>query len=177
MISLHWGSMNGQIGALMAKYDALPRHIAKKHLKAAIRRAMKGGVPVLKSLTPKGKTKNVRAAVARNERGRFLPGSGKKKKQRGGALRRAVTVRVKYIGTNRSGFVWGVIGYKAGMESRKALWLEFGTTKISPRRTMDRFRAKYHGPAAKMLAGELRKALAKAARDKAPGKGYRRKRG
>ena len=33
MISLNWGQMDGEIGALMKRFGELPRHIAKKHLK------------------------------------------------------------------------------------------------------------------------------------------------
>ena len=164
MISLNWRGVSGQIGDLMARFNELPRHIAKKHCQAAVKRAMKDGVPALKALTPKGKPKNVKNAVQRDARGRFLTGSGKKVRKRGGALRRSVTTKSKYIGRNKNGFVFGVIGYKAGYESRKAIWLEFGTSRgIEPRKIIDKFRARYGGPAASRLAAELAAALPKAA--------------
>lgn len=179
MITLDWFGMNGQIGALMGRFAELPRHIAKKHLKAAMRRAVKEGVPVLKRLTPKGKPKNTRAAVKRDAVGRFVQGSGKKMRVRGGALRRAVTSKAKYIGRNRDGVVYGVVGYKGGAESRKAIWLEFGTTHIRARDFMAKFRKAYGGPAGKTLAREMRNALQKAARELASGMNsnpnYRRK--
>lgn len=172
MISLNWRSLDGQIGSLMKRYADLPRFVAKKHLGAAMKRALKPGVPILKKLTPKGGTKIVRNATTRDDRGRFTTGSGKKKRVRGGALRRAVTSKSKYIGRNRDGIVFGVIGYKAGSESRKAIWLEFGTSKgIRPRQFMEQFRRTYRGPAKAALVKEMRAALEKAVKDKNPGVG------
>lgn len=170
MISLNWDGMQGEIRALMARFGELPRHIAKKHLKAAMNRSMKDGVPILKSLTPKGGTRTQRNKLKRGSGGRFVAGSGKKMRVRGGALRRAVTTKSKYIGRNRDGVVYGVVGYKAGMESRKAIWLEFGTSRgISPRNIMEQFRARYGGPAASRLAAEMAAALEKAAAELASG--------
>ena len=171
MISIGWNNVDGQIGALIQAYRELPRHIAKKHLKAAMRRTLKDGVPVLKSVTPKGKTRRVRDAVKRDDRGRFLTGSGKKRNQRGGALRRSVRTKAQYIGRNVDGVAFGTVGYKAGEESLKALRLEFGTKRgIEPRRMMQQFRARYHSPAARLLAAELRKAIAAATRELNSGK-------
>lgn len=176
MISLNWDSMDGQIGELMKAYDKLPRHIAKKHLKAAIKRTLKDGVPLLKAETPKGGKRRVTAAVSRNAKGQFLPGSGKKSIKRGGDLRRAVTSQAKYIGTNKSGMVVGSVGYKYGFQSKKALWLVEGTKYINPRAIMESFMRRYGGPASSKLAQEMADALEKAARDLAPGEaqGYRR---
>lgn len=169
MISLNWLTVRGQIGGLVQRFGELPRHIAKKHMRAAVRRSMKEGVPILRQMTPKGKPRNTRAALKRDGGGRFVAGSGKKMRIRGGALRRAVTTKAKYIGRNRDGIVYGVIGYKAGMESRKAIWLEFGTTRIRPRDIMKKFSQAYGGPAAKTLAREMKKALDAAGRELASG--------
>lgn len=170
MISLNWDSMDGEIGALMARFNELPRHIAKKHLQAVVKRVMKDGVPILKSITPKGGTRVVKNKLKRGAGGRFVAGSGKKMKVRGGALRRSVTTKAKYIGRNRDGMVYGVVGYKAGTESRKAIWLEFGTSRgIKPQNFIEQFRAKYGGPAASRLADEMAKALEKAAAELASG--------
>lgn len=166
MISLNWDGLDGQIGSLMDAYKKLPRHIAKKHLQAAMKRALKDAVPVLKAETPKGKSQRV------------VGEDGRSKTRRGGALRRAATVRAKYYGKNDSGTVAGTLGYKAGTESRKAIWLEFGTTRgIEPRRIIDRVMRRVKGPTRSKLARELAEALEKAARDLAPGvdQGYRRK--
>ena len=171
MITLNWNGMEGEIGALMARFNALPRHIAKKHLVAVIKRAGKEGVAVLKKHTPKGGTKTVRAALKRGSGGRFVAGSGKKMRVRGGALRRAATVKAKYQGRNRDGYAYGVLGYKYGSESRKALWLEYGTSRgIQPRGMIDKTMREWGGPAAKKLATEMKKALEKAARELASGK-------
>jgi hypothetical protein len=171
MISLGWsGNPNAQIAALIARYAELPRHIAKKHLQAVMKRTMKDGIPVLKSMTPKGSTRNTRAGFKRDAGGKFVAGSRKKMRVRGGALRRAVTTKAKYIGKNASGIVYGTIGYKAGFESRKALWLEFGTKNIKPRQIMEKFRRQYGTPAAGKLAKEMRAALEKAVREMASGK-------
>ena len=165
MISLSWsGNPNRQIAALMSRFHELPRHIAKKHVQAAVKRAMKDGVPVLKALTPKGSAKRIKSTIVRGEIKTNV-------KKRGGALRRSVTTKAKYVGRNRDGFVYGVVGYKAGMESRKAIWLEFGTSRgIEPRKIIDKFRARYGGPAAARMAAELAAALPKAAAELAAGK-------
>jgi hypothetical protein len=170
MISLNWEGMQGEIGALMARYNELPRHIAKKHLQAVVKRTMNEGKPILKSITPKGATKKVRSKLKRGAGGRFVEGSGKKLKVRGGALRRSVTTKAKYVGRNRDGLVYGVVGYKAGMESRKAIWLEFGTNRgVEPRRLIEQFRQRYGGPAASRLAEEMARGLEKAAAELAAG--------
>jgi hypothetical protein len=171
MISLNWEGMNGDIGDLMNSYAKLPRHIAKKHLQAAMKRALKDAVPVLKAETPKGGKRRVTAAVSRGAGGRFLPGSGKKSIKRGGALRRAATAKAKYYGKNDSGTVAGTLGYKAGTESRKAIWLEFGTSRgIEPRRIVDRVMKRLAGPIRGKLAREMAAALEKAANEVASGK-------
>lgn len=173
MITLGWsGNPNAQIAALISRYAELPRHIAKKHLQAAMKRTLRDGVPILKRLTPVGRPKLVRSTIKRGEFKSNL-------RLRGGALRRAVTTKSKYIGRNRDGVVYGAVGYRAGFESRKAIWLEFGTIRLRPRNIMDEFRSVYRGPAAKNLVREMKKALEAAARELASGKNsnpnYRRK--
>lgn len=159
MISLNWEGMNGDIGDLMNSYAKLPRHIAKKHLQAAMKRALKDAVPVLKAETPKGGSRRV------------VGQEGKQKAKRGGALRRAATAKAKYYGKNDSGTVAGTLGYKAGTESRKAIWLEFGTSRgIEPRRIVDRVMKRVSGPIRGKLAREMAAALEKAANEVASGK-------
>lgn len=166
MISLNWKSVESEIGALMKSFSDLPRHIAKKHLGAAMKRALKVGVPILKKNTPKGGTKTVKGATTRNDRGQFNPGSGKLKKVRGGALRRSVISKSKYIGRNRDGVVFGTLGYKGGTESRKAIWLEFGTSRgLKPRKMIERSMSEIGPKVSAMLAGEMAKALEKAANE------------
>lgn len=171
MISLNWQGMQGEIGAIMSRYQALPKHIAKKHLQAAMKRTMKDGVPVLKSLTPKGATRTKKAALKSGAGGRFVKGSGKKMRVRGGALRRSVTTKSKYVGRNRDGVVYGVVGYRAGMESRKAIWLEFGTSRgIKPQEIIEKFKRAYGGPSARKLADEMAAAFEEGVKEMASGK-------
>lgn len=165
MISFDFRSYRSQIDSLMDRYRQLPRHVARKHLKAAMKRTVKGGVPVLKKLTPKGDPTNKRNAVTRNAKGQFEKGSGKKIRVRGGALRRAVTSKAAWIGKAKAGFVVGVVGYRGGLQSRKAIWLEYGTNRLTPRAIIPKFVAAYGKPQAKELAREMRKALGAAARD------------
>lgn len=174
MISLDWRSYRAQIDSLMDRYRELPRHVARKHLKAAMKRTMKGGIPVLKKLTPKGAARNTRNAVTSDSKGRFEKESGKKIRVRGGALRRAVTAKSAWVGKAKHGFVVGVVGYRGGLQSRKAIWLEYGTNRITPRKIIRKFVWAYGRPQAKELAREMRNALKAAARDLG-GKPIRRK--
>ncbi len=154
MISLNWQGMEGEIGAIMARFDALPRHIAKKHLLAAIKRVGKDGVKILKQNTPKGRSRRI---------------AGAEKMQRGGALRRAAMVRAKYYGRNADGSAVGVLGYKYGTESRKAIWLEFGTVRIAPVRMIERTMSQFRGQIGPRLENELVAALEKATAELASG--------
>lgn len=67
--------------------------------------------------------------------------------------------------------MWGCLGYKAGMQSRKAIWLNYGTAGgvravMMIQKTMDQF-----GPiAASELAREMADGLEKAAKELASGK-------
>lgn len=82
-----------------------------------------------------------------------------------GALRRSVTVRTGFTGRNTDwdAFVWGVLGYKAGEQSRKAIWLQYGTAAGGPRYDMiGRAMAEYGQPSAQRLAAEMALALEKA---------------
>ena len=146
------------IKVLMARYRALPRYIAKKHLKASMRRVIKPGVPVLRKNTPPLDTR----------RGRRKKGE---KKRSTGSLRRSVTTRVGQTGRNADGFVWGVLGYRAGIESRKAIWLEFGTANgVRPFQMTEKTLQELGQPAAKALAKEMALALDKAVKELASGK-------
>jgi hypothetical protein len=139
-----------QIKALMSRYKALPKHLAKKHMQAAMRRCLQKGVPVLRRHTPPlGMKKGRKKAGTRST----------------GALRRSVTVRTGFTGRNTDwdAFVWGVLGYKAGEQSRKAIWLQYGTAAGGPRYDMiGRAMAEYGQPSAQRLAAEMALALEKA---------------
>jgi hypothetical protein len=165
MIELNWQGMSGEVGAIMKRFNELPRHIAKKHLVAAVKRVGREGVPKLKSNTPVG---------------RKLKGNAKGvvKMRRSGDLRRAAITTARYKGRNRDGSVIGKLGYKYGEQSRKAIWLEFGTNRIAPRGMVAKTMQSWGGPAAAKLAAAMAQALEKATKELEsgmnPGVGYRR---
>jgi hypothetical protein len=180
MIALSWNSSfepnsydaDKHISALVEAYRSLPRHIARKHLGASMRRVLKPAVPILRKNTPKQKRTLRASAITRDTKGRFTKGSGKLRNV-AGALRRAATVRVGQTGQNNAfnSFVYGVLGYRAGFESRKAIWLQYGTSRgISPYQMIDKTMAEFGPVAANRLAEEMAKALEKAASEDAAGK-------
>lgn len=123
LFSFNASEFANESNAIAGALGKLPMHIGKKHLLAAMKKAIREakGVSVLRKLTPPRNMK----------RGR------KKKDGRGptGDLRRAVIVKAKWIGTNKSGVAVAGVGYKYGHQSRKAIWLEFGTNRgIEPQR-------------------------------------------
>lgn len=150
-----------EINSLIDRYAALPRHIAKKHLQAAMKQTVKDGVPILRSVTPP-----LGVRRGRRRAGAFVP-----QNKSTGDLRRAVTTKSKYIGRNADGVVYGVVGYKAGFNSRKAIWLEYGTRRgIRPQQMIHRFMQQYGGPSLTKLKSELLNALGNAAKEVAGGK-------
>jgi len=169
MIYMNSDSLNAQLSALVKVFDRLPKHTAKKHIGAAMKRALKFAIPILKSNTPKGGPKIKTAATTRNAKGQFTAGSGAKKRVRGGALRKAAIAQSRFIGKNKSGFTIGSLGYKYGTESRKAIWQEFGTQKgIEPKLFMQKTYDQVKDQIAGRLARELALALEAAAREQAP---------
>lgn len=168
MISLSWNSSfepnsydaDKHIGALMNAYRSLPVYIARKHLMAAMRKILRPAVPILRKNTPPLGTR----------RGRRKKGE---RKRSTGNLRRAVTVLAGQTGKNKefNAFVWGEVGYKKGPESRKAVWLQFGTSGgIKPYNMIEKTLAEYGPVAASRLADEMAKALEKATAEAASGK-------
>lgn len=156
MIVLGWSNVEGQIGELMKRYAELPRSVAKKHLQAAMKRAGKQAIPILRANTPKGGGRRVKAAIVRGELKMNY-------KRRGGSLRKAATFTARYKGRNADGAVFGILGYKYGWESRKAIWLEFGTTRgIEPRKMVDKSLAASKAIVGPRLEAEMAAALEKA---------------
>lgn len=167
MIFLDTAVMRGDLGAIVARFDKLPKHIAKKHLLASMKKAIKvsNGVQVLKALTPRGKPTYKKAGTKRDARGQYVAGSGKIRRTNG-ALKKAVEVRARYLGTNTAGRAVAALGYKYGTESRKAIWLEFGTTRgIDPRRMAARAVAKIAGGVKAQLLQAMLAALDKAPKE------------
>lgn len=158
MISINADAMTADIAAMIGRFRQLPRHIARKHLQAAMRRALKPGVPILRRNTP---PLGVR-------RGRRKAGEARSS----GALRKSVTTRAKAVpGRGGAGVVYGVVGYRHGWESRKAIWLEFGTRRgVQPRRMAENSMNEIRGPAAATLVREMAVALERAAAELASGK-------
>lgn len=143
------------IQALMNRYRSLPKHIARKHMGAAMRRLLKRGIPILRRHTPPLGTR----------RGRRRAGQ---KATSTGNLRRAVTVRTGQSGTNSGfdSFVWGCLGYKAGPESRKAIWLQYGTRGgIQPVLMIEKTMQEFGPVAAADLAREMAAAFEKAVKE------------
>lgn len=159
---LKWENNTEQeIEAIMGRYAALPRHIAKKHLQASMKRTLTDGVPILRSVTP---PTGVR-------RGRRRRGSFVALNRTTGQLRRSVTTKAKYIGRNADGVVYGVVGYRAGFNSRKAIWMEYGTRRgIRPQQLIHQFMQRYAGPSLARLRSEMASALEKAANEVAAGR-------
>ena len=158
MIFLDDRKMEREIADLAKSYQTLPKHIAKKHMLAAMRRAIvkSKGVSILRANTPPVGTR----------RGRRKKGE----KRSTGELRRSVTTKAKWIGNNTTGAAVAGLGYKYGWNSRKAIWHEYGTTWQKGIGMMERTFAQIKGKVASLLAGELASALDKASAEVAGGK-------
>ena len=164
MITMNADSMDEQCGAMIKAFEKFPAHIAKRHLKSAMKKALKFAVPVLKSKTPVGVGKR--------------DGEGKRVKGSRGSLKKAAQANAKFEGKNKGGFVVGSISYKFGLQSRKAIWIEYGTAGgMIPRDIMAQTFNQVRGEVAGQLTRELAHAMEKAAKDLAPGveSKYRRK--
>ena len=151
MINVNWEALLGENRALAARFRELPDHLAKKHLVAAMRKSGRdsGAVKELRKNTPPIGTK----------RGRRKAGE----KRSSGALRRAVMMKAKWIGRNRDGAAYAGLGYRYGAESKKAIWLEFGTTYVQARKMAERTYNAVKGLVASKLSSNLAAALEKAA--------------
>jgi hypothetical protein len=162
-LNVNWEELLGESRSLAARFRALPAHIGKKHLVASMRKAVRDakGPQLLRKNTPPLNTK----------RGRKAKGA----KRSTGALRKAVTVKAKWIGRNRDGAAFAGLGYKYGDESLKAIYLEFGTTRVQARRmaqrTYDEIRGPMRAALSKNLVDALDKAVAELASKKNPGYG------
>ena len=155
------------IAILMSRFRALPGWIAKKHLKAVMRRAMKPGVPLLRANTP---PTGIR-------RGRRRKGE---KARSSGDLRRAATANAGITGKNSDfdQFAWATLGYRYGFQSRKAIWLEFGTSNgVRAFKMMERTLQQFGNPAASPIAVGLAQSLEMAATEAATWRTGKRLRG
>lgn len=163
MINANWEALLGENRALAGRFRELPDHIAKKHLLASMRKSVRdaGGVKELRKNTPPIGTRRGRRKKGEQPRAT-------------GALRRAVMVKAKWIGRNRDGAAYAGLGYRYGMESRKAIWLEFGTTYAQAVNMMQKTYESIRGSVASRLSSNLAAAIEKAAAEMASqkNKGY-----
>ena len=164
MISIDMNSdLDDQIGELVRAYRELPKNLARKHMRAAVGRAVRPFVKDLRKNTPPLGTKRGRPPKGKARPNRVVFSGGVKKSS--GVLRRSVAVRTKAKGW----VAYAVLGYRAGFESRKAIWLEFGTKKgIEPRRMVEKTMGEVRGKVQANLPKELAHALTKAVKDVAP---------
>ena len=178
MIKFEIDGFEEEIASLVSRLDALPNHIARKHGQAAVKRVMRYALPVLKKNTPKRKT-----------RVRFGGGRGGKEytatKVKGGTLRASVITKSSYMRSKSGGAViYGAVGYSTKpapsessqpgvTQSRKAIWLEYGTEHAFARGMVQMTMSQIGQPAASKLAAELaisvEKAAAELASKKNPG--------
>lgn len=166
MIKFEAAEMSGEIAAMMSRFDELPRHIARKHAQAAVKRVVKSAVPTLKRNTPKRAKR-----VVFHRRG--AGGEYGATKIKGGSLRRSVTVKAEYKrAKGGGGTATGILGYRSDKrdphngsitESRKAIWLEYGTEFAFPRGMVEMTMRQIGKPSAQKLADEMGLALEKAA--------------
>lgn len=158
LFSFNAAEFANQSNAIAGALGKLPMHIAKKHLLAVMKRSIREakGVSILRKLTPPVNMKR-----------------GRKKSKNGptGELRRSVVVKAKFIGNNRTGVAVAGVGYPYGKQSRKAIWLEFGTNRgIEPMRFMERaFATMAPAVRANLIAG-MANALEKATKELNSGK-------
>lgn len=89
----NWGQMERETKHLIDAFRKLPPSIAKKHMQASMRRAVKPFVPALRSATPKDT----------------------------GNLRRSVKVVVKYYKKADHGSVAGMIGFGRGSKTKTSM--------------------------------------------------------
>ena len=100
----NWAEMKRDTEALLNAYKKLPGHIAKKHLRASMRRSIKPFVPALKAATPK----------------------------QSGNLRRSVKTMAKFYQSANHGAVAGYVGFSRGSKTKNNMGnhsaiVEYGT--------------------------------------------------
>lgn len=158
MIEVNWRQMSRDVADMAKAYQNLPGYLGKRHMVASMRRAIKeaGGVQKLRANTPPVGTR----------RGRRKKGE---KPRSTGSLRRAVATKGRWIGSYKSGAAVAGLGYKFGAESRKAIWHEFGTTRMKGIAMMQRTFHSIRGLVASKLTKEMAIGLENAARDANPG--------
>ena len=163
------------------RFKQLPRHVAYKHMAAAMKRALRKSraVPTLKEVCRE--RLNLRGTVVtkdppkRNKEGKFKKGWNRRR--RGGDFLKAIDVyssKPKFGKDPRP--LVAKVGWKYGPESHKALWLEFGTKGgIAPRRMAEETFIRIRGGAMAGMKAEMLYALSKAAKDLGQAKNPRKR--
>lgn len=170
ILSVNMTYVNSSFADIAARYKALPRHVAYKHMAAAMKRAVRKaqGVQVLKQvcrerLNLKG-TVVTKDPPKRDKAGQFKKGWNRRR--RGGDFLKAIAVTSsKPKGGKNPRPLVVKVGWKYGEQSKKALWLEFGTKHVEPRRMAEETFNRIRGTAMANMRSELLAALEKAARD------------
>jgi hypothetical protein len=169
VIDLRFDGMDEEIASIVSRMDALPNYIARKHAQAAVKRVMKYAIPALKKNTPR-----------RRSFTRFGGGRGGREytatKVKGGTLRQSVISKASYLRPKGGGgaTIYGAVGYSTKAapaessgpgitQSRKAIWLEFGTVNAFARGMVEMTMKQIGRPAAQKLAAELAVSIEKAA--------------
>lgn len=78
--------------------------------------------------------------------------------------------KARWIGRNKDGVAVAGLGYRYGFASRKAIWHEFGTTRMAAKHMMENTFNSIRTVVASKLAGEMKNALEAASRELASGK-------
>jgi hypothetical protein len=115
--------------AMAAGFRELPSALAKRQIKSAMNQAVRPFLPALRAATPRFKGKRIKtAAVARDGRGRYVAGSGKKSTIKPGGLRRSIKSITKFTNRVNHGSFYTKVGFARGEgKGNHALWVEAGT--------------------------------------------------
>lgn len=170
ILSVNMTYVDASFADIAYRYKQLPRHVAYKHMAAAMKRAVRkaNGVQTLKQvcrerLNLKG-TVVTKDPPKRTKAGAFKKGWNRRR--RGGEFLKAIdVVSSKPKGGKNPRPLVVKVGWKYGVESKKALWLEFGTKHVTPRRMAEETFNRIRGPAMGNMKSELLAALEKAVKD------------
>jgi hypothetical protein len=171
ILSVNMTYVDASFADIAYRYKQLPRHVAYKHMAAAMKRAIRKaqGVQTLKQvcrerLNLKG-TVVTKDPPKRTKAGTFKKGWNRRR--RGGEFLKAIAVvSSKPKGGKNPRPLVAKIGWRYGEQSKKAIWLEFGTSRgVKPRRMAEETFMRIRGPAMAGMKGELVYALSKAVKD------------
>ena len=171
ILAVNMTYVNADFSDIAYRFKKLPRHVAYKHMAAAMKRALRKAraVQVLKEvcrerLNLRG-TVVTKAPPKRKKDGTFQKGWNRRR--RGGDFLQAIDVyssKPKFGKDPRP--LVAKVGWKYGPESHKAIWLEYGTRGgIEPRRMAEEAFMRIRGSAMAGMKDEMIHALGKAVKD------------